>query len=392
MEGLALTSTGEHDRARELLRAAKPVLDHLDPCGEGHEILSITAFGLTWLEELDAADALLWRCVTAAREAGAAGPLALPLATRGPLDLRLGAWDRALEHAEEVIGLADATDSGFAVSVACSTAAWVHAVRGDEARAVAHAERAAAVAARHDLGHADAYSSSALGLMHLSAGRPGEAVAHLERSHRRSANQGTTDPGFVATAPDLVEALLAEGQRERAESVAALVEQAARDGRGPWALAGAARCRLLLAPDDALDEPIREALATSEVLPSPFDVARTRLVAGERLRRARRRSDARDPLTRAAEAFAGMRAEPWERRARAELAACGGRQAVPGAEDLTARERAVCGLVVEGRTNREAAAALHLSPRTVEHHLRQAYRKLGVRSRTALAARWRDAG
>ncbi|WP_036725324.1 LuxR family transcriptional regulator, partial [Patulibacter minatonensis] len=398
MEALALTATGRHDRARELLRAAKPVLDHLDPCGEGHEILSITAFGLTWLEELDDADALLWRCVTAAREAGAVGPLALPLATRGPLDLRLGAWDRALEHAEEVIGLADATDSGFAVALACATAAWVHAVRGDEELARTYAERSAAVGARHDLGQVDAYSSSALGLLHLSAGRPTDAATHLERSHRRSANQGTTDPGFVATAPDLVEALLADGRTDRAERVAALVELAARDGGGPWALAGAARVRLLLADDADLDATAADALQTAERLPSPFDVARTRLVVGERLRRARRRSDARAPLAQAAEAFQGMRAVPWERRARAELDACGGRlqdagtHEPGGAADLTARERDVCELVVEGRTNREVAAALHLSPRTVEHHLRQAYRKLGVRSRTALAARWRADG
>ena len=390
MEALALTSTGRHDRARELLRAAKPVLEALDPCGEGHEILSITGFGLTWLEELDDADALLWRCITAAREAGAVGPLALPLATRGPLDLRLGAWDRALEHAEEVIGLADATDSGFAVALACATAAWVHAVRGEEELARGYAERSAAVGARHDLGQVDAYSSSALGLLHLSAGRPADAATHLEASHRRSANQGTTDPGFVATGPDLVEALLADGRADRAARVAALVEVAARDGGGPWALAGAARCRLLLAPDDGLDRTADEALRTAELLPSPFDTARTRLVVGERLRRARRRSDARGPLAQAADAFAGMRAVPWERRARAELDACGGRAPVPGTEELTARERDVCVLVVEGRSNREVAAALHLSPRTVEHHLRHAFRKLGVRSRTALAARWRD--
>ena len=59
-------------------------------------------------------------------------------------------------------------------------------------------------------------------------------------------------------------------------------------------------------------------------------------------------------------------------------------EASPNGEPLTAREQDVCALVAGGATNREAAIALHMSPRTVEHHLRMAYRKLGVRSRTEM--------
>ena len=97
-------------------------------------------------------------------------------------------------------------------------------------------------------------------------------------------------------------------------------------------------------------------------------------------------------LAAARDAFATMGAVTWAARAGSELAAAAGPAGATGTGKLTARERDICDLVVAGRTNREVAALLFLSPRTVEHHLRMAYRKLGVRSRTALAARGVEAG
>jgi DNA-binding CsgD family transcriptional regulator len=135
-----------------------------------------------------------------------------------------------------------------------------------------------------------------------------------------------------------------------------------------------------------------EALRCYEALPSEFDVARAELAWGERLRRERRRTDARAHLTAALAGFQRLGARPWAQRAGAELAAAkGGRErtAEPAPERLTPKEREVADLVAGGATNREVAAALFLSPRTVEHHLRQVYRKLGVRSRTELAASYR---
>ena len=84
--------------------------------------------------------------------------------------------------------------------------------------------------------------------------------------------------------------------------------------------------------------------------------------------------------------FAALGAEHWAARAAHELRAAGGPrgESSPGEAVLTAREQDVCALVAGGATNREVAAALHMSPRTVEHHLRMAYRKLGVRSRTEM--------
>jgi DNA-binding CsgD family transcriptional regulator len=124
-------------------------------------------------------------------------------------------------------------------------------------------------------------------------------------------------------------------------------------------------------------------------VPLRFELARTRLCFGERLRRARRRGEAREHLAAAHETFVALGAPHWARRAEQELAAAGARTARSAADaDLTPREREVCRLVAGGATNAEAATALYLSARTVEHHLRMAYRKLGVRSRSELTRRF----
>jgi DNA-binding NarL/FixJ family response regulator len=121
----------------------------------------------------------------------------------------------------------------------------------------------------------------------------------------------------------------------------------------------------------------------------PFELARTQLCAGEQLRRARRRADARPHLAAAHATFAALGAEQWATRAASELRAAGERRGGRSPNELlTVRERDVCTLVAGGATNREAAAALHVSPRTVEHHLRVAYRKLGVRSRTEMTSQF----
>jgi DNA-binding CsgD family transcriptional regulator len=116
------------------------------------------------------------------------------------------------------------------------------------------------------------------------------------------------------------------------------------------------------------------------------------LAAGERYRRAGRRRDARVVLHQAAALYEGLGAEPWVARAREELRASGAtlRRRDQG-DALTPSERRIAELAAEGRSNKEVAAALFLSPKTVEFHLGNAYRKLGVGNRTELAARLRDA-
>ena len=233
-----------------------------------------------------------------------------------------------------------------------------------------------------------AVAEQALGQLELGGGDAGAAAAHFARALAHTHAHGTRDPAFLFTHADLIEALVRAGRAPEAELVLAELEAGAALTGGAWARAAVERCRGLLGPESELDARLDAALAAHADPAMPFEAARTRLALGERLRRARRPADARRQLTAARDAFLAMGGRAWAERAERELGAAGGAAAADG---LTARERDVCDLVAAGATNREVAAALFLSPRTVEHHLRVAYRKLGVRSRSELAARWPSA-
>jgi DNA-binding CsgD family transcriptional regulator len=128
------------------------------------------------------------------------------------------------------------------------------------------------------------------------------------------------------------------------------------------------------------------ALAEHARIQMPFEHARTLLAFGAAQRRARRRGEARASLQQALRIFQELGTPAWAEKARAELGRVGGRRR---AEGLTPAERRVADLVAEGRTNRQVAATLFLSERTVATHLSHIYAKLGVRSRTELARRLR---
>jgi DNA-binding CsgD family transcriptional regulator len=144
----------------------------------------------------------------------------------------------------------------------------------------------------------------------------------------------------------------------------------------------------MLSSDEDSDDLFRSALTSHERDPSDFERARTELCFGERLRRSRRQTDAREPLRSALATFDGLGADPWAERARIELTASGeaARRTAPSASNqLTPQELQVALVVGQGATNREAGVALFLSPKTVEAHLGRIYRKLNVHSRTELA-------
>jgi DNA-binding CsgD family transcriptional regulator len=152
-------------------------------------------------------------------------------------------------------------------------------------------------------------------------------------------------------------------------------------------MARAARCRGLLADDGSFEQHFVDALRFGELNSDSFELGRTHLCFGERLRRARRRVEARRELHRAFDIFDRLGATPWAERARLELLATGQtarRNRGPALQELTPQEFQVAQLLASGGTTREVAAQLYLSPKTVEFHLRNAYDKLGVRSRSAL--------
>ena len=198
------------------------------------------------------------------------------------------------------------------------------------------------------------------------------------------------EPGVDFFWPDLVEAQVRAGDAHGAVAAlrgfAVLAERAGR----PWTRSALARCRGLIAAEGEIDRHFAEAERRLQGSPLPFEHARTALAHGERLRRARRRREARVRLGAALEAFEQLGAAPWAERARAELRASGARarsRREPSGDELTAQELTVAQAVVEGASNREVAARLFVSPKTVEGHLGSIYRKLGVRSRTQLVVR-----
>jgi DNA-binding CsgD family transcriptional regulator len=383
----ALVVNGRAPEASELVDRWVAVLDGLDTPLVAMRLAQSVPRVLIWLERYEAARRLLDRLVGEARDR-APGTLPWALGTTAELGFRTGRWQAARAAAAEGAELGRDLGQPLGRAFCLASLARVDAGRGDEEACRAHAAEAREVGAR--LGSEAPMlmlGEQALGLLGLSLGRPEEALAHLRPLGDVCRRRGLEEPGVVQYAPNLVEALLRAGPRDEAEvELERLEAQTERTGRA-WARAAAARCRGLLADGDAYEEPLRRALA--EPGDMPFERARTQLALGERLRRDRRRADARAHLAAALTAFEGLGAEPWAERARVELRATGEtarRRSEPRSDALTPQELQVAIMVSDGATNKEAGARLFLSAKTIEAHLGRIYRKLGVRSRTELAS------
>ncbi len=231
-------------------------------------------------------------------------------------------------------------------------------------------------------------TSAALGHIALAVGLQEEAVAELQASVAFLREQGIVEPGVARFAPDLVEALVELGRLDEAVRVLDWYELNSRRLRRISALANCARCRGMLAAQDGdLDAALAaydEALGLHAQVDLPLDRGRTLLALGVTQRRLKRRREARSTLDDSLAVFEHVGAAIWADRARAELKRISGRAATPGA--LTPAEERVAALVAEGKTNREVAAALFLSERTVEGHLSRIFGKLGIRHRTEIAS------
>lgn len=227
---------------------------------------------------------------------------------------------------------------------------------------------------------------AALGELELALGRAADAAQHFERQLELLRRSGITDAD-VSPAPELVDAYLRLGERGAAEAAAAAFEASAIAKGQPWARGRALRARARLVPDAEAAEYFERALEFHAQTLDGFEAARTHLAYGERLRRSRQRIRAREQLRLALETFERLDARPWAERARNELSASGEtlrRRDPSSVEELTPQELQIAMLLAEGRTTRQAAAALFLSPKTVEYHLRHVYRKLDIGSREEL--------
>lgn len=385
---------GNGARAGVLLSGILPALRASDPIGLA-TVLAQAAYSLLWIEEFEPARELLGIAVTAGRAQSAVASLPFALATQAELDLRLGQLAAAYAGASESVTLADQTGQHSIAAFSYVTLARVEAILGREADCRTHAAQSLELAGRMGTASIRLYAASALALLELGLGHPEAARAALDPMTVLVREFGVGEPSAVQWAPDLVESLTQLGRPAEAEAVLAeFATQAERTGR-TWALAAAARCRGLLADDAGFTAQFDESLHWHDRTASPFERARTELAYGGRLRRAGLRRPARDRLRAALAAFERMGATLWADRAQSELRASGERLrrrdgGTP--EALTAQELQVALIVVGGATNREAAAQLFLSLKTIEFHLGNVYRKLGVRSRTDLARRFAQGG
>jgi DNA-binding CsgD family transcriptional regulator len=327
---------------------------------------------------------LITGAVEAIRSASAVGLLPFVLAVLSELELRTGNLATAYAAGTESVRLAHETGQAGAASYGLITLARVEAAQGRDDECRAHAATAMKLAGEHGLGTIFNYAGGALGLLDLSIGRPAEAILHLERTAQSFRETGLREPNLIQWQPDYIESLARVGRtKEAVLALETLEEDGERTGR-PWARATAARCRGFITQDT---DHFRRALELHDASPSPFEVARTQLCYGETLRRQRHRVEARQVLREALNTFERLGAEPWATRAQNELAATGEKvrkRGVSGTRELTPQELQIALAVANGATNREAAAQLFLSPKTVEAHLSSAYRKLGARSRTEL--------
>ncbi|HST24781.1 MAG TPA: LuxR family transcriptional regulator [Gaiellaceae bacterium] len=302
------------------------------------------------------------------------------------LELRQGRLDSAIVAAAEAVHVGETIGQPTVAGFASAALAGVYAWRGQKEACVESARAASAAATALFDRLQEGFARQALALLALGAGRPYDAIVELEPIARAWAASTMVEPGFVTFVPDLVEAYAVSGATDEAAAWLARYAHIATEAGRTSALAACARCEGLLAAVE-FDEPFNRAIELLEPSPLALDLARTQLAYGERLRRQGRRRDARMQLAAAHDAFVNAGATPWIDRSAAELRATGVQvaDAAPQLPHLTPQELHIALQVADGKTNKEIAAALFLSTKTIEYHLANAYRKLDIHSRAELA-------
>ena len=307
-------------------------------------------------------------------------------------DCLAGNWESAARYAEECYETVVQTGQEEARPYALSTKALVDAHLGRIEEVRAETEEGLPLALR--LGVLPAYFEllAIRGFLELSLGSPAEAHRFLGPLPQAVRDAGFGEPALFRFHGDAIETLLALGQTEEAAALLAELEEQGRALERIWALTIASRCRALLnAGAGDIDRAYEELGRALELgLQEPFERGRTLLVLGTIKRRQKKKRAARESLEQAIAVFDRLGARLWSEKARAELARVSGRAPAPGG--LTPTEEQVAALVAAGRTYREVANALFMSPKTVQWNLSKIYRKLGVRSRAELAAKLASEG
>ena len=380
--------SGDPVGARRLLHPRAAEIDALDPMGIEFVYQVPLELSIAHLasEEAGRARTLLARAVDGARQLSAAGLLPFRCGSLGRIDFWQGRWASALALVHEALRLAD--DTGWATERPSNlaTLARIEAMSGHPEEARRHAIEGVAASEAIGAGTYLAFAQIALGALELTAGNQAAAISHFEEVSAFSDDVGFSNSPVMWWSSDLLECYVSEGMDDAAQRELSRLEKVAANPDMPTTAAVTARSRALLEPA-AFEEHMTEALRLHSISDMPFERARTELMIGQRVRRHNQPAKARPPLTSALAIFDRLGAPDWASRARSELQATGIRipqSEAPGLATLTPQELQVALAVARGHSNREVAGLLFLSTKTVEFHLSNVYRKLGINRRTRL--------
>jgi DNA-binding CsgD family transcriptional regulator len=385
--GMGRVLSGEETGA-DLIRSAVSVLERSDELERDPRLLGWAAMAPLWLREAGVGEAIVERALGAARAHAAAGVLPHLLWHVALGEAAADDFVAARATFDETIRIARETGQSVMLCAALARLSLIDARCGRDAPARAHAAESLALARELGAHLFEIWALGSLGELELIRGDAGAASARYEELQRVLEQHGISDAD-LSPAPERVELCLRTGRPEPAPAIASAFAATAEAKGQPWALARAARALALVASDESFADEFQRALELHRRTPDAFETARTQLAFGARLRRAGRRIAAREQVRAAHTTFEQLGAAPWAELARTELAATGEtarRREAATLDELTPQELKVALLLADGKTTREAAAALFLSPKTIEYHLRNAYRKLNVRSREELAA------
>ncbi|MFG1920916.1 LuxR C-terminal-related transcriptional regulator [Cryptosporangium sp. NPDC048952] len=380
--GMAATFERRHaDAVGPLRRVLKLSTLHDDPM-----LLSWASLTACILGQESTAFGLSVRARASAQVRGeiAALPRTFELSTYA--QLWLGRHAGATATADEGLALARELGQAGSASFQLASLALLAVPRGDEQTCVVRARAAIAEADTRGPGMSVAMAHWALAALDLTVGRTAEALARLRVLVSDPASGRSHPLVRMMAAPHFVEAALRCGDREAATSVGGYFDTWASATGSPAPMALAARCRALVATDPAVaDENYQEAMRLHTLGRHEFERARTELLYGHELRRRRGPLAAREVLHDALDTFEQLDAKPWVNACQGELRAA--REDVNTPSELTPQQLQIARFAAQGATNREIAAQLYLSVRTVDHHMRNIFVRLGVHSRVELVRR-----
>lgn len=381
--GLGAYAEGDFANAAPRLRVALDLAEELDDDAASAQPVALLFAGRAalYLGDDQAAHRTHHEAAARARASGALSIVTQILPRLATVEVWAGRWSSAAANAKEGLQLAREIGQHDLVAQQLVMLAVIAALRGSEDECRSLAAESRELASARGLGIVAELANWALALLELGLGRAGEAL--------RRCREISTTPVVFWGGLDRIEAAIRAGEPETARAWLDVFQPWAESGAAAWARAVVLHCRALLSEDE--NEAERLFLAAFDAHAEgarPFEHARSRLAYGEFLRRTRRRVEAREHLRAALDGFEVLGATLWAERARVELRASGQtarKRDSSTRDELTAQELQIARFVAEGLTNREVAAQLFLSPRTIDFHLRNVFRKLGIGSRTALA-------